>query len=329
MLHSGNPKGICKWLAAATTAALALTLLPVPGFCQENGSVLHLLIELHRPKKPVKPQPVCLPCTPPGCPMGVCTGAACPWYCPSSCGNPYVVGAQGRMSTATAAAASCPSSCTNCPASCPATCTKCKDTSARCEDLPRVSCTGDEGCERCGACRCRCECEINCAACAAHRATVRRLGEQLSRICAEQQQHIRQLQGLVEQLQGEIQSLRAEKASADAMSAIVKQLQSDIQSLRGDVQTLYNLHQQQIQWPGHNLLPPQFNPPQFNPPVLPNPMPYYPIYYNNQSTPMMPINVVPTMVPETLRTPPTPQVPAAKPATEAPSNWDYSVPFNF
>jgi hypothetical protein len=324
MLHSGTRKGFCKWLAAATAAALALTLLPVPGFCQENTSVLHLLIELHRPKKPTKPQPVCLPCTPPGCPMGVCTGAACPWYCPSSCGSSRPVNFSVRTSTGTAPAGSFTPDCANCPASCLPTGMRCNDKTTRCQDCPNCSRTGCEGRVRVGVCRCSGDCEESCAA---NQATVRRLDEEMRRMCAEQQRHIRQLEAMLAQMQGEIESLRSEKASSGGMSAIVKQLQCEIQLLRSDVQTLHNLQQQQNMWPGRNnqlvpLLPPHGGPPQG-----PTPMPYPIQYYNYHTAPMVPLNVMPPMVPETLRTPPMPQVPASKPAAEVP--WDFSQPFIF
>jgi hypothetical protein len=79
---SGLRRGSRKALAAVLAATLALALLPAESR-SETYSVLHILIEMARPKKPLKPQPACAaPC----CPMGVCRGAATMPCCPIVCG---------------------------------------------------------------------------------------------------------------------------------------------------------------------------------------------------------------------------------------------------
>jgi hypothetical protein len=146
MLRNGNGRRPRHWLTAATMAALTLVMMPLNAHCEENQTLLQILIKMASPQKAQKAKALACPSTP-HCPMGVCTGAACPWYCPSNC-HPSNDGAMAPTScapicnqrinfipcpaTVAACAAlsaavdgpvmSCPAGCTNCPA----TCTKCQ-----------------------------------------------------------------------------------------------------------------------------------------------------------------------------------------------------------
>jgi hypothetical protein len=219
--------GTCKGLTLAALAALTMALVPAEGRCQDNCSVLQVLVETVRPPKPPKkPQIIMIA---PHCPMGVCTGAACPNYCPATCVRPVAVAptcesiiAIGCRAAADAAAASSRAHCNNgcqwCPL-CATICSGCKDGKSCGTDCAH-GCNGD--CATCPGCavdggtvviRGGMCCQSVPACCQAARAVEDHRTETLQRLCVEQAQTIRQLVATVNEMQHELTAMRHEMAA--------------------------------------------------------------------------------------------------------------------
>jgi uncharacterized coiled-coil protein SlyX len=196
MLLNGIRRGARKWLALATIAMLTLTLLPTDGRCQESCPVLQVLIDMTRPKKQYKPQTIVYTFTP-HCPMGICTGAACPSYCPENCTR-----CPGACTTAPCAQ-KCPMACTKC-----ADCPKCQDAKGCCEDCPK--CCDRDSMLRVGVSK-PMSCGRNCENVRINEQAINdRYNEQLHRLCVEQECTIRQLAAVVSEMQKELAAMRRE-----------------------------------------------------------------------------------------------------------------------
>jgi hypothetical protein len=218
-------KGIRKWFGLATLATLTLTLLPLDGRCQEGDSVLHLLIDLACPQKPQKPKKAQLfgVTATPRCPMGVCTGAACPWYCSEHCGQHTqacpvpdggtVISGCRTMSCPNCAATCVTPPCSRCP-SCPAACPACKE--GKCGEDCVHGCRGN--CEMCPGCavdriaiavRCTHDAAGTHVLCSGNTFDMQRLMA-LHHMVAQREHAMRRLELMVGDLQTELSALRDE-----------------------------------------------------------------------------------------------------------------------
>jgi uncharacterized coiled-coil protein SlyX len=206
--------GIRKWLTLAAAAMLTLTLVPTDGRCQESCSVFQVLIDLARPQPPKKPQVIGIVVTP-HCPMGVCSGAACPSYCRAHCGTsaacpacPEGVMPAGCGMMTGAACASCAVAPCACCASCPTQCRGAgQECRTCCQDCPH-GCGGR--CEVCPGCAID---RVSVAVRSNERLAEERRTERLHRLCMEQEQTIRQLAEVVSEMQKELTALRHEMAN--------------------------------------------------------------------------------------------------------------------
>jgi hypothetical protein len=247
------------------------------GRSQDGTCILHVLFDLPKPQKPQKPEAIWN--FTPHCPMGVCTGASCPSYCPAAA----VV--RGRVTACEDATPPC----TPCVPCMPCTpCTQCKEGKPCCEDCPN-GCRGD--CTNCPG----------CATCRGHQASqenpvcdsTRGGNEYLRHLCLVQEQTIRQFAVLTAQMHNE-----------------TTQMRNEVAQLRQEIQALRNMMQPQVPY----IMPP---PPQLNwhGTSMPSgnvPMPHY---YNFAPMPSVPMPMAPRVVPETLRTAPTPVCPSPTPPT--------------
>lgn len=207
MLSTGTRKSTRNGLVLALVATLVVTLLPSAGHCQECYSFLNSLLELSQIKKPQKPCKPQIAVSVPHCPEGVCTGAACPAYCPENCHLRTVTIAVVEVAPAcnVAEVSKCKpdrSCCEGCP--------KCKEAKACCDDCPACCTKSCENCPRCPAVAAERAVRI-VGSCESGRCAERNVAnEQLQRLCTEQQMTIRQLAQVINQMQAEVGQLRQE-----------------------------------------------------------------------------------------------------------------------
>jgi hypothetical protein len=224
MQFSGLRKVPQWWVMAAITAALTLAFVPVTGLC-DSYTVLTVLMDMAKPKKPQVDGCQSSPC----CPEGVCRGACTMSCCP-----------MGNTECQEKKCGSCDNCCTHgCDqcAGCEEGCGKCAGCGDRCSapvNKPNCSecnkggncdnccthgceqCAGcEEGCGKCAGCGNRVSSapvsKPECTGCTEDcKTALERQAKELHRLCVEHQRTIRELEAVVLDLCQEIAELRQE-----------------------------------------------------------------------------------------------------------------------